>query len=279
VLDALVQKGTNSHSKICTKALGRSYAIHARCVRTTTEVKLTRIGWTVNGSGRRSYSHACKSDHRSVQSCIERHHDWSCARARALVNGPAPHLTVSVATWLVLGGPLHSSPPWLSMSTRGTSIRTPTPPPSAALANVLECTTCSDPASAVSGAQANTGRHLPDHGECLSSKHTAASTGPLLQDPMCSKLLLLWVHGKLVSCRRCAQMYVCHLHPGSLCRAHLHAVLECPCVSFNAAHKLWQPDAVPEQRHHTAQHGTAQSSSPQDRLGCSCSKKKWHAPA
>lgn len=54
------------------------------------------------------------------------------------------HLTLSVAMMCVssMRPEAVTSPPWLIISTRGTSMRTPTPPPRAALANVRECTTC-----------------------------------------------------------------------------------------------------------------------------------------
>lgn len=52
------------------------------------------------------------------------------------------HLTLSLAMW-PCDVPPFSSPPWLSMSTSGTSMRTPTPPCFAAEPHVLLCTTCS----------------------------------------------------------------------------------------------------------------------------------------
>jgi len=64
--------------------------------------------------------------------------------AQALHQQPPSHLTLSVAT--SCGSSMDpeavTSPPWFIISTKGTNMRTPTPPVRAALANVRECTTC-----------------------------------------------------------------------------------------------------------------------------------------
>ena len=65
-----------------------------------------------------------------------------CTLHIALCVLPEACLTLSIGALASQSLPAATSPPWFNMSASGTSIRTPTPPPSAAEPNVRENTTC-----------------------------------------------------------------------------------------------------------------------------------------
>lgn len=71
----------------------------------------------------------------SVHTCARIHKHM---QMRMLKKSEHMHMGLTQILNLARGalGPSYTSPPWLTMSIRGTSIRTPTPPSRAAVANV-----------------------------------------------------------------------------------------------------------------------------------------------
>lgn len=80
---------------------------------------------------------ACINQQHGDISVLETQHKGICPSPQPYIS----HLTLSVASCESVSSMAASSPPWFSMSARGTIMRTPTPPPFAAEPNVRECTT------------------------------------------------------------------------------------------------------------------------------------------